>query len=305
MATIDLSDLGVFVAVVETASFSRAASRLKLPKSSVSRAIARLEQAVGGHVLYRTTRQVRLSTAGRALYERVRAQIASLRDATSELPELSEELSGKIRVTSVVDLCEFFADVVDRFVGRYPAVQVDFHLANEYVDLVDTGIDLALRFSTRRLKDSTLNARKLWPAFVQLYASPTYLARQGTPRTPRDLEQHNWVVHRHASTLRLEGGGPMVVVDTRAQGRIECNDFAFLREGVLRGWGIGILGPYQAEPHVSSGKLVRLLPKWWCMTSHLWAIWPGPRQPPRKVSAFVDTLLETLRSNPFAVVPST
>src|SRR6185295_11403085 len=133
MATIALDDLGVFVSVVETASFSRAASRLGLPKSSVSRAIARLENATGAPVLYRTTRQVALSTAGRALYERVRSQIASLRDATS-------------------DLSGFFADVVDRFMGRYPAVEVDLRLTNEYVDLVGEGIDVALRFATRRLK---------------------------------------------------------------------------------------------------------------------------------------------------------
>jgi DNA-binding transcriptional LysR family regulator len=305
MATIDLSDLGVFVAVVEAASFSRAAARLGLPKSSVSRAIARLEDASGASVLHRTTRQVALSTAGRALYERVREQIASLRDATSELPELAEELSGKIRVTSVVDLSEFFAEVIDRFVGRYPGVDVDLRLTNEYVDLIGEGIDVALRFSTRRLKDSTLNARKLCPSYVQLYASPSYVARQGLPRTPRDLERHTWVVHRHAARLHLEGAGPATLVDTRAEARVECDDFTFLREALVRGWGIGILGHFQAEPYLASGKLVRVLPKWWSLVSNFWAIWPGPRQPPRKVSALLETVDDALRNNPFAVGSTT
>jgi DNA-binding transcriptional LysR family regulator len=235
MAIINLDDLGVFAAVAETGSFSRAAARLGLPKSSVSRAIARLEEANGAQVLHRTTRQVALSTAGRALYERVRAPIASLREATSELPELAEELSGKIRITSVVDLSEFFADVIDRFVGRYPAVEIDLRLTNEHVDLIDEGIDVALRFSTRRLKDSTLNARKLCPSYVQLYASPSYVARRGMPRAPRDLERHDWVVHRHAATLRLEGAGPASLVNTRAMGRVECDDFAFLQKALMRG----------------------------------------------------------------------
>jgi DNA-binding transcriptional LysR family regulator len=305
MTTIDLTDLGVFVTVVETASFSRAASRLGLPKSSVSRAIARLEDSTRGSLLHRTTRQVTLSTAGRALYERVREQIASLRDATSELPELAEELSGKIRITSVVDLSEFFADVIDRFIGRYPAMAVDLYLTNEHVDLVREGIDVALRFSTQRLKDSTLNARKLCPNYVQLYASPTYIARLGTPRTPRDLDRHTWVVHRHAPTLRLEGGGPAVHFDSRAHGRVECNDFGLLREALVRGWGVGILGLFQAEPCLTSGKLVRVLPKWWCQVSNFWAIWPGPRQPNRKVAAFLDTVVEALGTNPFAVGSTT
>src|SRR5262245_9412654 len=109
--TVDLNDLGVFVAVVETASFSRAASRLGLPKSSVSRAIARLEAATKVVVLHRTTRKVSLSTAGRALYEKVRAQVVSLRSAADDLPELSEEPSGRLRITTVVDSNEFFGDV--------------------------------------------------------------------------------------------------------------------------------------------------------------------------------------------------
>ena len=153
--------------------------------------------------------------------------------------------------------------------GRY---RRDLRLTNEYLDLVGEGIDVALRFSTRRLRDSTLNARKLGPSYVQLYASPSYVARQGMPRAPRDSERHTWVVHRHAATLRLEGGGEAVLVDTRAKGRVECNDFAFLREALLRGWGIGILGLFQAEPYVASGKLVRVLPKWWSLVSSLWAI---------------------------------
>jgi DNA-binding transcriptional LysR family regulator len=298
MGTVDLNDLGVFVAVVETASFSGAAKRLDLPKSSVSRAVARLEDAVGLRVLHRTTRQLALSTAGRALYERVQAQIASLRRATAEVPELEEEPSGRVRVTAVVDLSEFFADVVTRFVERYPAVEIDLRLTNDYVDLVAEGIDLALRFSTKRLKDSSLNARKLCPSSVQLFASPSYIARRGMPRTPRDLDRHEWVVYRRTAEFRLEGGGPATVVATR--GRIACDNFSFLRAALLNGCGIGILGGYEAQADVAAGKLVRVLPRWSSPISHLWAVWPGARQLPRKASAFLDVVVEALRTHPFS-----
>ncbi|HXU82740.1 MAG TPA: LysR family transcriptional regulator [Polyangia bacterium] len=302
MGTVDLNDLGVFVTVVETASFSRAASRLGLPKSSVSRAIARLEAATKITVLHRTTRKVSLSTAGRALYENVRTQVSSLRQAADDLPELSEEPSGRLRVTAVVDSSEFFADVVARFVGRHPSVQVELRLTNEFVDLVAEGIDLALRFSTRGLKDSTLNARKLSPASLQIYASPSYIARRGMPRTPRDLDQHEWVVHRSAVTVRLEGGTPPTTITTR--GRIECNGFAFLRAALERGCGLGFLDASEAGGRVASGKLVRVLPRWSCPISNLWAVWPGARQPPRKVSAFLDVVIEALGTHPFAPSPS-
>src|SRR5947207_1854569 len=103
MGTIDLNDLNVFVTVVEATSFSGAGKRLGLPKSSVSRSIARLEGSLGVRILHRTTRKLALSTAGRALYERVQPQITSLVHAAGELPELEEEPSGRVRVTAVVD----------------------------------------------------------------------------------------------------------------------------------------------------------------------------------------------------------
>jgi len=296
MGTIDLNDLNVFVTVVETASFSGAAKRLALPKSSVSRAIARLEDATGVRALHRTTRQVSLSAEGKALYEKVRGDITALRRSVGELPELDEQPSGRMRVTSVVDMSEFFADVVARFVNRYPAVEVDLHLTNAYVDLVADGIDLALRFATKRLKDSTLNARKLYPSYVQLFASPSYLARRGVPRTPRDLEQHDWVVYKPAPEFRIEGGGPPTDVVTH--GRIACDNFTFLRAALVNGCGIGFLGSFHSDADVAAGRLVRVLPKWSSPISSFWAVWPGPRQPPPKVSEFIDLLLETVKADP-------
>lgn len=298
MGTVDLNDVSVFAVVVETASFSAAAARLGVPKSSVSRAIARLEEATSVRLLHRTTRQVALSTAGKALYEKVRAEIASLRHAVGELPELAEEPSGRVRVAAVVDMSDFFAGVVTRFVARYPAVEVDLRLSNDKVDLVADGIDLALRFSTARLKDSTLNARKLCTCDVQLFASPSYLTRRGTPRTPDELDGHDWVVYRRKTELRLERGRQFAVVETR--GRIVCDDLTFVRAALVNGCGIGYLGVSLAEAEMAAGRLVRVLPEWASPISNLWAVWPGPRQLPRKVAAFLETVVETIRTHPFS-----
>jgi DNA-binding transcriptional LysR family regulator len=300
MATIDLSDLAVFVAVADAASFSGAAARLGLPTSSVSRAIHRLEEALGARALHRTTRRVALSAAGKALYDKVWTHVAQLRHAVGELPELEAEPSGRVRVTAVADMSELLAEVVSRFVARYPAAQIELRLTNDHVDLVAEGIDLALKFVKQRLKDSSLNARKLRPNYVQLFASPSYLARRGAPRTPADLAGHEWVVHKRLTELKLEGGGRSTVIQTR--GRVVCADFSFMRTALINGCGVGILRTFQVEPDVSMGKLVRVLPRWHCRTSELWAVWPGSRHLPRTVSAFLDLVVESLEAQSFSPV---
>ena len=297
MGTVDLNDLGVFVAVVETENFSAAASRLGLPKSSVSRAIARLEQAMGMPMLHRTTRRVTVSTAGKALYEKVRGEIASLRHSVGEVPELGEEPSGLLRITAVADASEFIADLVSGFVSRYKAVEVDVRLTNEYVNIVAEGIDLALRFATKALKDSSLMARKLGPSTMQLYASPSYVARHGTPRTPKQLDEHEWVVYRRAARFPLRSKGRTTVVESR--GRVSCDDLEFLRSALVNGVGIGYLPPPLAQSELAAGRLVRVLPSWSSPISDLWAIWPGGRQVPRKVSAFIDFTMEAMRARPY------
>jgi len=299
MGTVDLNDLDVFVAVVETASFSKAADRLGQPKSSVSRAITRLEEALGTRILHRTTRQVAPSTAGRVLYEKVRGEIASLRNSVGELPDVEDEPSGRLRVTASLNFEYFLADVVARFVSRHRSVEVDLRLTNEYVDLVAEGIDIGLRFATKPLKSSSVTMRKLGPGALELYAAPSYLALRGMPRTPAELARHDWVVFSRApSTLRLTGNGAPVQVAT--PGRIRCDDMAFAREAVVHGCGLGYFEAGFARDNVAAGRLVRVLPGWSVPVSHLYAVWPGGRKLPRKAEAFLNLMVETLKARPIA-----
>jgi DNA-binding transcriptional LysR family regulator len=295
MGTIDLNDLGVFVTVVEAASFSLAAQRLGIPKSSVSRAIARLEEVVGVSLLHRTTRRVAPSTAGQRLYDRVRSQIASLRESAGELPQLEDALAGRLRVTTAADFdAQLLSQVVGRMVDRHPAIEVELHLSNEFVDLVGGGFDLALRFATRRFRDSTMTARKLAASPFELFAAPSYLKRRGTPRTPRDLANHDWVVFNNARHFHMTGPSSDKVVEIAPRGRILCNNLTFARAAIVAGYGIGGLTPYNVHAQLDAGTLVRVLPQWSSHISNLWAVWPGRRKAPRKVTAFVEILLEVL-----------
>jgi DNA-binding transcriptional LysR family regulator len=290
--TVDLDLLTRFVAVAETSSFSAAAKRLGVPKSSVSRGVTKLEEELGTELLHRTTRHVALSTAGAALYERTAPLLVSLRQAVGCLPEREEEPSGELRVTAPMDLgVILLADVIGRFTLRYPKVRVDVDLTNRHVDLIAEGFDLAIRAAALPLKDSSLAMRKLSPVELQCFAAPTYLARRGTPSSVGD-PAHDWVLFRKPITQQL--GFP-----ANFRPRVLCHDYLFLRETLRAGAGVGFLPTFLAEPYVVAGSLQRVLPTHRVRIGGFVLLYPSTRVP-RKVLAFRDLLLEAIKSHPIA-----
>ncbi|HUK66451.1 MAG TPA: LysR family transcriptional regulator [Anaeromyxobacteraceae bacterium] len=298
----DLNRLAVFEAVVRTASFSAAASELALAKSSVSRSIARLEADLGVQLLFRTTRRVVPSAAGAALYERVTPLLGEVRSALGELPEGKEEPAGTLRVTAPVDLGELLlAEAVTRYTARYPAASVELHLTGRMVDLVAEGFDVALR-AAPSLKDSTLVVRRAAPIVMRLFASPSYLARRGVPRSEAELALHDWVEFRSgprrgpSRPARPEARGPS------PRGRIACDDLLFARHVLRASAGIGLLPTFVAEPDVSQGTLVRVLPHFERRAGYLHLVTPGARHVPHKVKAFRDLVLEVVKARQLGVV---
>lgn len=289
----DLNLLAVFEAVARTSSFSAAAKELRLPKSSVSRGVARLEAELGVQLLIRTTRQVSITAAGTALYDRMAPLLRSMNAALGELPEREEEPSGTLRVTAPVDLgVTLLAEVVSRYTARYPAVSVDLHLTGRVVDLVAERFDVALRVGMK-LEDSSLVVRRVTPIVLRVFASPLYLARRGTPRSEADLAGHEWVVFRSGpQKLRLTGGREAA----GTHGRIECDDLLFVRDAVRAGAGLGLLPEFLADPEVVAGTLVRVLPRFERQAGQLHVVTPAAKHVPRKVTAFRDLVVELLRA---------
>ena len=289
----DLNLLTVFEAVARTTSFSGAAKELGMPKSSVSRGVARLEGELGVQLVFRTTRQVALSAAGTALYDRITPLLRSVKAALGELPEQEEEPSGTLRVTAPVDLgVLFLAEVVARYTARYPAISVDLHLTGRVVDLVGEGFDVALRVASR-LEDSSLVVRRAAPIVLHLFASPLYLARRGTPRGEADLDAHDWVTFR-SGPQRLRVPGPRQAAPPR-RARIICDDLLFVRDAVRAGAGIALLPTFVAEPDVLAGRLVRILPRFERQAGHLHVVTPAAKHVPRKVAAFRELVVEMLK----------
>lgn len=291
----DLNLLSLFVEVARTASFTTAGVRLGLPRSSVSRSIAQLESDLGVPLFNRTTRKVSLSTAGAALYERVSPQLQELRKAIGSLPEREEEPSGELLITAPTDIgVAFLPEAIAAFRLRFPAVSIDARLTPRRVDLVAEGFDLALRVSLRPLADSSLVARKLSELEMALYASPSYLARRGSIRSPEDTQDHEWVYFRTAPAL------PPFPKVVRRSG-ITGDDLLFVHASIRAGMGIGFLPSFLAREDVASGHLVQLLPRHIVKTGTLYFVYPKGNTVPRKVTAFRNFLLEYLTTRPLSL----
>lgn len=293
MTTIDLGLLQPFLAVAELGSFSAAAGRLGLEKSSVSRAVARFERAIGTALFHRTTRRVVLSGAGQSVYARLREPYASLEGAVKGLAGLAEAPTGRLVLTAPADFgAAFVADVVARFVELYPEVAVELRLTSEVLDLVAGGIDAAIRISTKRLRDSTMKARNVGQVRLGLFASPAYLQRRGVPRTPADTAGHAFIEFPSTRALRL--AGPSGVLDLTTAGRVSCNDMFFVHHAVLAGIGLGVLPHFLAEREVSRERMVNLFPTWTAISGSIWFLTPASRMPSRAVAAFRELLVESL-----------
>ncbi|MDX2093489.1 MAG: LysR family transcriptional regulator [Kofleriaceae bacterium] len=287
----ELDALRVFVEVAERASFSKAAKKLGITKSTASRAIARLERHVGAELLHRDTHKVAMSTAGVALFERVAPHLAALAGAIRELPEHQDTPSGLLRVTCSVDVgMTLLPGLIARFRLRHPEVTFDLHISDQVVDLVGEGFDLAIRAAPRGLADSSLTVRKLGAAELGFFASPTYLARRGAPKEIGDPE-HDWIAFRPAASA---------IMPKRAAAHVLADNFVFVRELAVADGGVAGMPTFVAEPEVSAGRLVSVLQGRTLRSSGgFFLLYPSRGQTPRKLAAFCDFLIEYTKAKPF------
>jgi len=286
---VDYDLLATFVAVADTASFSKAAKHLGVSKGTVSRAIARLEGQLGAELIHRTTHQVALSTAGTALYERTAPHLNALGSALGELPETALEPSGELRLTAAHDVAALILpEVMAQFSLRYPDVRFDLRVTNVRLDLIAEKLDLAIR-AANKLVDSTLKVRRLGAAPARFYAAPSYLARRGQPRVIGD-PKHEWIfMPRAVSFFRVPR-------DFRA--RVLVDDIITSRNLACQGVGVTMLPPFVAADAVARGQLEAVLTPRALGSVSLYLVYPSSGHVPRKVSVFSDFLAARLRARP-------
>ena len=282
----------MFTKVVETGGFTAASKALGVPKSTVSRRVAVLERRLGATLLHRTTRRVRLTDAGAAYYERCSRMIAELDAAETVISELESEPRGKLRVTAPMDMgAAVLGGLAIDFLNRYPEIDLDLVLLDRIVNLIEEGIDVAVRPTL--LGDSNVVARKIARLRVFVCASPDYVARQGAPATPDELKDHPCITRSGPALSRSwPFRGPDGPIDVQVSPRLAVDDYTIVRDATVAGLGVAFIPWVHCRHELESGRLVTVLDDYELRGSSIYAVYPKGRSTSAKVRAFLDFLSE-------------
>jgi DNA-binding transcriptional LysR family regulator len=296
--------LVVLAAVADARSFGKAAKRLGMTQSGVSRAIARLEARLGARLVHRTSRAVELTDEGRALYDRAAPHLAGIGDAAAETAKSRETIRGPLRVN--VD--PLFSRMVlsaklSAFLVRHPALALRLETRDRIADLVSDGFDLAVRFGEPA--PSALIARRLLEARILTVAAPSYIARHGRPAHPQDLASD---AHQCIRAIDPSTGHPFDwefwrgkdVVSVAVNGRLTVTDSGTKLGACLAGFGIAQVIDLGLDQHLESGALVDLFPDWSDERFPLYVYYPSRNHVPAKVRAFIDFIIDSLGATPGA-----
>jgi DNA-binding transcriptional LysR family regulator len=283
-----LAALEIFVRVVDTGSFSAVARRQRIGQPAVSKAVVQLEEWLGVSLLLRSTRSVVPTEAGRIFYERAKRTIAEADEAVMAARGSASALSGKLRVSTSV--CFGRLDVIPNlstFLAEHPDLDVELVLDDRNVDLVNEGIDVALRMGA--LPDSNMTARRIAVGRHVVVATPAYLQRHGTPMSPDELTSHQAVIYTRggggASWTFRRGAAEVPVV---LQGRLKVTQAEGVREAVLCDMGLAVASEWLFSPELKSGKVVAVLQDWALPSTNLSAVYPTGRLASTKARAFVS-----------------
>ena len=293
----NFGDLEIFSRVVSAGSMSAAGRELGLSPAVVSKRLRRLEDRLGSRLLQRTTRQIALTETGQGYYERVVAILAGVEEAEAFVSRRAATARGTLKVSAPTSFGRMHvAPHLGAFMSANKDLTINLVLSDEFVDIVGEGYDVAIRIA--ELADSSLVARKIAPVRRMLCASPTYLDRNGTPRSLGDLEDHNCLTHVAGEAWRVEG--PSGPVAFRPQGSLMTNSSEVVREAILADIGIGLRSTWDIGPELADGRLVQVLPDY--QGSHniaVHAIYPSRQFLPIKVRLFIDFLADLYGSVPY------
>jgi DNA-binding transcriptional LysR family regulator len=295
-----------FVRVVESGSFSAVAAESDATQSAISKQVAALERELGARLLTRTTRSLALTEEGSRYFEQARRLVAEIAEAESAVRAGEQELSGWLRVAASVGFGRLLLmPLVQSFLEQHRAVRIDLRLNDGFVDLVEQGMDVAVRLG--ELQDSGLVARRVGTSSRRLVAHRNYLRglprASKTPRTPADLAHHNCIVYtelpwRNAWTLRAGPGAPEPAGSTRVvrvAGSLQTNSSEVIRAAVLAGMGIAFAPTWLFETELASGEVQQILPDWEAAAIPIHLVSPRERGQSAKVRAFAEHVAKRMR----------
>ena len=294
-----LNSIRAFTKVVQHSSFAAAARDLRLSRSAVSKYVMELEEALGVQLLSRTTRSVTATENGQAYYERCLAILADLEEADLAATRLQAEVRGLLRINAPMSFGTLhLARAVADFMEKYPDLRIQLLLSDQQVDPVQEGFDVTLRIAD--LPASSMIARRIAPARRAICASPSYLARHGTPKHPDDLRGHACLTYGHLATgnqWKLTGpdGDHWIAIPWT----LCTNNAEVLRDAAVQGRGIALLPTFIAGADFQQGRLATILTGYQVPEISIYAIYPETRHLSLKVRVFIDFLVERFGGRPY------
>jgi DNA-binding transcriptional LysR family regulator len=283
-----LDDYRTFIAVVEQGNLTAAARHLERSLQAVSRSLASLESELGVELIQRTTRRAQPSEAGLAFHARIKAALADIDLARSELAEHGARIDGLLRIGGSTQFsAPYVVPVIAAFMERYPEVSVELVVADQRADLQREKLDAAIRLGD--LPSSRLHARQLGTLRMVTIGAPGYFARHGRPRTPADLRKHACIVRRTAQAPQrwnYRRGGRRQTVEVR--GRFSADNAAACNAAVIAGLGIGVAALWQVRHLLDQGRLETVLDDWQLPGLPLHIVWSPSKQVPARTRAFID-----------------
>jgi DNA-binding transcriptional LysR family regulator len=289
-----LAAMDAFVRVVDTGSFTGAARQLRVGQPAISKSIAQLEARVGVKLLLRSSHGLTPTEAGLNFYEHAKRSIEAADEAELKARGAGTALTGRLRIGAAVTFARLH--VVPRlpgFLALHPSLDIEFLLDDRNLDLVEAGVDVALRMGD--LPDSSLTARKIGQSARVVVGAPSYFAAAGEPATPADLATHQAVIYD-------QRGGGVAWAFTRGstesavalQGRIRLTAAEGVREAVLAGMGLAVASTWMFAPEIASGRVVCALRDWQLPPVDLWAVFPAGRNTSAKARAFASFIEQEL-----------
>jgi DNA-binding transcriptional LysR family regulator len=286
----------LYVAVVDSGSFAAAADKLAISRAMASKQIQKLEEHLDTRLLNRTTRSLSLTETGRAFYERSAQIVADVEEAEQIAGQMTRRPRGVLRVTIPLSYGQHrLAAILGDYTQAYPQVQLDISLSDRKVDLIEEGLDLAIRIGA--LPQSDLIARKIGAVRSVVCAAPSYLARRGTPATPADLAQHaclGYTLSGSPTDWRL--AGPEGTLSIPIAGPLKADNGDIIRLAALGGAGIAFQPEFIVGADLASGRLVRVLPGWQSAEMGVYAVYPSRKHLSAKVRTFVDFVAAALEA---------
>ena len=292
-----LPDLATFVLIIDQGSFTAAAKAAGATPSAISRSVSRLEQALGSKLLHRTTRKLALSETGKMVYEHAQEMLNAAQMALDSGSSRQQVAQGKLTVSVPKAVGRFVIHpLMAEFLERYPDVDVCLRLEDRYMDLIDDGVDLALRIS--QSPSPGLYGKALMPVSHVICATPAYLRQHGTPDTPQALRHHSCISLGETpadARWKFRLGEKSETIQTH--GRYAANHTGVRLDAVKNHLGIGSLPLFTAQEALANGEIVQVLPEWEFISDYsgdLWLLWTRNQHMPARMRAMIDYLSEKL-----------